>query len=213
VFNRDYKEFAPGVFSHIYNRGDNKEIVFRDDQDYRAFLFRLGLALGFDKEDLNSSPLTYSPKSRIRITNSKSGQFKLHAFCLMPNHFHLLIEQLEETSISKLIQKVCTSFSRYINLKYKRVGHTFQDKFKAVNAKGNPQLMWTLAYIHMNPVKDGITANPQDYNWSSYNSYISSSVPFVTNDFMLETFGGIDNFIKQTENFRLSKTDFDTLTL
>jgi len=63
--NRDYKNFAKGSIYHLYNRGDNKEIVFRDEQDYRALLFRLGLAIGIEKGDLNECEITRSPKSRI----------------------------------------------------------------------------------------------------------------------------------------------------
>ncbi|MEK7669236.1 MAG: hypothetical protein AAB350_01415 [Patescibacteria group bacterium] len=90
--NRDYKNFTKGHIYHLYNRGNNKEIVFRDEQDYRAFLFRLGLALGIEKEDLNKCEITKSLKSKIRVVGLKPNYFKLHAFCLMPNHLHLLIE-------------------------------------------------------------------------------------------------------------------------
>jgi putative transposase len=130
--NRDYKNFVEGNIYHLYNRGDNKEIIFRDEQDYRAFLFRLGLVLGISKKELDGCEITKSPKSRIRISGLKSGNFKLHAFCLMPNHIHLLIEQCGDESISKLLLKLSTSFSKYINIKYKRIGHVFQDRFKAV---------------------------------------------------------------------------------
>ena len=149
MHKRDYKDFSKGGIYHLYNRGDNKEIVFRDDQDYTAFLFRLGLALGVDKKDLNQFNLTRSPKSKIRLHGFESEDFKLHAFCLMSNHFHLLIEQCADTSISNLILKVCTSFSKYINKKYNRVGHVFHDTFKAVQIKTNPQLMLISSYIHM----------------------------------------------------------------
>jgi putative transposase len=211
MLNRDYKEFAPGVISHVYNRGNNKQPIFFDEQDYRAFLFRLGLALGIEKSDLNSSDITHSPASRIRITNSKIGQFKLYAFCLMPNHFHILLEQITDISISTLLLKVCTSYSKYFNLKYKKVGHVFQDKFKAVNIKGNPQLIWTASYIHMNPVKDRIVHDINDYKWTSYHDYINHSrSPLITRDFLLETFGNLENFITQTNEFSLSKAAFDS---
>src|SRR3989344_5923821 len=109
--NRDYKNFASETIFHTYNRGDNKEKIFFDDQDYRAFLFRLGLSLGFEPEEL-SHELCSSPNSRIRITEINKSDFKLHAFSLIPNHFHLLIEQCNETPISKLISKLCTSYAK-----------------------------------------------------------------------------------------------------
>lgn len=197
--NRDYKKFTPGVMMHIYNRGNNKEKIFFDDQDYGAFLFRLGLCLGFIEEELNKEKLIAMPYSRIRITETDRSNFKLHAFCLMPNHFHLLIEQIGDISISKLISRLCTSYAKYINKKYERVGHIFQDKFKAVLIENNPQLMWTSAYIHMNAVKDGLVKHPSEYQWSSYSDYASDrNLPIVTKELLLGTFGSQKDFIKQT---------------
>ncbi len=117
----------------------------------------------------------------------------------MPNHFHLLIEQVGDISISSLILKLCTSYTRYLNKKYKRVGHVFQDKFKAVLIENNPQLMWTSAYIHMNAVKDKIVKHPSKYPWSSYNDYaINRNLPITTKELLLGTFGNKKNFIEQT---------------
>lgn len=202
--NRDYKNFAKGSIYHIYNRGNNKEIIFRDEQDYRALLFRLGLVFGIKKEDLNECDITKSPKSRIRISSLKSNSFKLHAFCLMPNHIHLLIEQCGEESISKLLLKVFTSFSKYINLKHKRVGHIFQDKFKSVRIETNSQLMLISSYIHMNPVKDFSVNKPEEYIWTSYNDFITDRKnPILHKKFLIEVFGNIKNFIN--ENTKLYK--------
>jgi REP element-mobilizing transposase RayT len=205
--NRDYKKFTPGNIFHIYNRGNNKEKIFLDEQDYRAFLFRLGLCLGFTEEELNKENLIAMPYSRIRITNTDKNNFKLHVFCLMPNHFHLLIEQVGNVSISKLISKVCASYSKYINKKYDIAGHTFQDCFKAVLMENNPQLMWTSAYIHMNPVKDKIVKHPAGYLWSSYNDYTSNrNLPITTKEFLLSTFGDQKSFIKQTLIYDVKET-------
>lgn len=196
---RDFKNFSEKEIYHIYNRGTNKENIFHDKQDYRAFLYRLGLALGIKAEILNKDEITRSPKSRVRITKSPADLFKLHAFCLMPNHFHLLIEQKSDVSISLLIQKICTSFSMYINKKYKRVGHLFQGNFKSVPIESNPQFMWTTSYIHMNPVKSGLVAKPENYNWSSYNDYAyNRNLPIIDKDFILDIFENEGNLIKQT---------------
>ncbi len=200
--NRDFKEFAPEKIYHIYNRGNNKEKIFFEEQDYRVFLFRLGLCLGFNEKELNKEKLMAMPYSRIRITETNKSNFKLYAFCLMPNHFHLLIEQVQDTSISNLISKLCTSYAKYINKKYKRVGHVFQDKFKAVLIENNSQLMWTSSYIHMSTVKDKITKHPSEYNWSSYNDYVSNrNLPIVSKEFLIKTFESVENLAEQTLNF------------
>jgi len=196
---RDYKNFTPGAIAHIYNRGNNKEKIFFDEQDYRAFLFRLGLCLGFTEKELNKEKLMAMPYSRIRITETNKNNFKLHAFCLMPNHFHLLIEQIGDVAISNLMLKIGTSYSRYMNKKHKRVGHVFQDCFKAVLIEDNPQLMWTSSYIHMNPVKDKIVNHPSKYLWSSYNDYANEgNLPIINKELLLGTFGDVKNFIGQT---------------
>ncbi len=195
--NRDYKTFVAGELFHIYNRGNNKEKIFWDDQDYKAFLLRLGLSLGFKEKELDH-PLFLLPYSRIRITNTHLGDFKLHAFCLMPNHFHMLLEQCSNVKISKLLLKICTSFSMFVNKKYRRVGHVFQDCFKAVHIESNSQLMWASNYIHMNPVKDRLVKTPDQYKWSSYNDYVSErGLPIINTEFLLSTFDGKTNFKEQ----------------
>jgi len=205
--NRDYKNFTPGAIVHIYNRGNNKEKIFFDNQDYKAFLFRLGLCLGFTEEELNKEKLISVLYSRIRITNIDKNNFKLHAFCLIPNHFHLLIEQVNDVPVSKLISKLCTSYAKYINKKYKRVGHVFQDCFKAVLIEDNPQLMWTLAYIHMNAVKDKIVKQPSEYLWSSYNDYAQDRNSVIVNkELLISVFGDQKSFIKQTLNFDVKES-------
>lgn len=200
--NRDFKEFASGNIYHIYNRGNNKDRIFFDEQDYRAFLFRLGLCLGFTEKELNQKKLIAMPYSRIRITDTDKNNFKLYVFSLIPNHFHLLIEQVGDVPISNLMLKLSTSYAKYINKKHKRVGHIFQDQFKAVLIENNPQLMWTSSYIHMNAVKDGIVKHPSEYIWSSYNDYASDrNLSIVTKELLLETFENKENLIEQTLNF------------
>ena len=196
--NRDYKNFASGAIVHVFNRGNNREKIFFDSADYKAFLFRTGLALGIESETLQKESLLSVPYSRIRI-NADKNLFKLHAFCLMPNHFHLLIEQTGDVPVSKLISQISTSYAMYINKKYKRVGHVFQDQFKSVLAENNPQLMWLSAYIHMNPVKDGLVKHPSEYKWNSYNDYASKrNLLIVNKELLIGTFGDIKNFIRQT---------------
>ncbi|MFZ2522717.1 MAG: transposase [Minisyncoccia bacterium] len=197
---RDYKDVGDGSIFHAYNRGNNKEKIFFDQQDYRAFLFRLGLILGFEEAELNKNVLTNLPHSRIRIEGLGKNAFKLHSFCLMPNHFHLLIEQSKNIPISNLILKLCTSYAMYINRKYKRVGHLFQDQFKSKVINSNEQLMWTSAYIHTNPLKDGLVSNINDYKWSSYIDYTSDrNFILVYRQIIEELFDGND-FLDETIN-------------
>ena len=118
----------------------------------------------------------------------------------MPNHFHLLIEQIKDIPISKLLSKLCTSYSRYLNKKHKRIGHIFQDTFKSVYIENNEQLMWASSYIHMNPVKDKLVKNPKNYKWTSYNDYaLDRNLPIITKELLLGIFVDKKNFIEQTQ--------------
>ncbi len=181
---------------HVYNRGNNKEKIFLDEQDYRSFLLRLGLSLGFTQEELANENLLHLPYSRIRITGSKGG-YKLHSFCLMPNHFHLLIEQTGNEPIAKLVLRLCTSYAKYFNAKYQRVGHVFQDQYKSVLIESDPQLMWLSSYIHMNPVKDHLVKHPKEHPWSSYKDYIGERALIMTETSFLKSIFG-SNFEKET---------------
>lgn len=203
-----------GSIVHIFNRGNNREDIFHDEQDYKALLFRLGLALGFEEKELAAHPLTSFPYSRIRITNLKKGCFKLYAFSLMKNHFHMLIEQCSDIPISKLMSRTFTSYAKYVNKKYGRVGHIFQDQFKSVLMESQPQLIWTSGYIHMNAIKDGLVTHPVQHQWSSYNDYVNKrNLPIVHTDFLLSAFGNKENFEEQTlgtyQESNVSKGIFD----
>jgi len=209
---RDYKNFATGSIYHIYNRGNNRENIFHDKTDYKSFMFRVGLLLGFKPNELIENEISRTPLSRIRL-DAKLGYFKLHSFCLMPNHFHLLIEQCEDIPISKFMLRLSTSFAMYINIKYKRVGHVFQDQFKSVLVKSNSQLMWTTSYIHMNPVKSKLVTSPDKYTWSSYNDFLSErKTNFIEKDLVNKIFENTANFKKQTLSLgsKVSRGTLDT---
>jgi len=170
--NRDYKIFAPDHYYHVFNRGVGKMEIFRDDSDYRLFLYRL-------RENLFPAsamvPFVEQREPLLRRRNPlPENSFSLIAYCLMPNHFHLLIRQRTEITVSKLILKVATSYSKYFNKKYKRVGSLFQDAFKAVLVESDTQLLWLSAYIHNNPRTDGLVKNAEDWKYGSYPDYVGT---------------------------------------
>ena len=164
--NRDYKENAVGQFYHIYNRGNAKAAIFQDENDYSYFLFKLRQNL-FPSEFIKGNDKTY-PRSAPLPDDS----FSLISYCLMPNHFHFLLRQNKDIAPSKLMLKLCTSYSKYFNKKYDRVGHLFQDQFKQVVIEKDEQFKWLLAYIHQNPKIAKLVNDLKKYKWSSYNDYI-----------------------------------------
>jgi len=156
------KFYLPNSIYHIYNRGVEKRTIFMEDQDYRVFL-------GYLKEYL--SPPPDKPKLQgytLQLRDLHSKYFervKLLAFCLMPNHLHLLIKQKDENSIKKFTQSLFTRYSMYFNKKYGRIGPLFQSTYKATNAINEDYLIDLTKYIHLNPKK--ISINLTD-TYSSY---------------------------------------------
>src|SRR3989344_6910 len=181
VNKRDYKRFAGGEYYHVYNRGVGKGDVFTDGQDYRNFIKRLRLSLGFKElEETRLKPriplgdqgesLVYRP---LRIVPFNRGDFSLIAYCLMPNHFHLLLKQNGDVPVSKLLSKIATSYSMYFNRRHDRVGQLFQDVYRSIHIDNNEYLLWLSAYIHQNPVVAGLTWDLSAWEWSSYSSFLS----------------------------------------
>lgn len=164
---RDYKKWAEGEYYHIYNRGNAKENIFLVNQDYSFFIIRLQQNL-FPKEEYT-----------FRTPPLPENSFSLISYCLMPNHFHLLIRQNGNIPVTKLLSRICTGYSKYFNKKYNRVGHVFQDQFKQAVLDSNKYLNWLTAYIHQNPKVAGLAKDPADYRWSSYGEYLGKSQNFI----------------------------------
>jgi putative transposase len=187
--NRDYKQFAAGEYYHVYNRGTGKMVIFHDDEDHRFFILRLREALFPALATRKRNPPMHLPE----------GSFDLVCYCLMPNHFHLLIRQNLDVSISKLMEKICTSYSKYFNRKYGRVGSLFQDQFKAVRIETNEQLLWLSVYIHNNPLVANLTQDIYSYPYSSFLDYVNIRADFLCKkNIITNQIGTTYSYIKRT---------------
>jgi putative transposase len=135
------KIFLPDTYYHVYNRGVNKRRIFLDEQDYAVFL-------NLFKRYLSKMPVK---DLKGREYPWLHNDMQLLSFCLMPNHFHLLVFQVRETAIKKLLHGVCTAYTRYFNEKYQRVGPLFQSRYKASMITSDAYLQHISRYIHLNP--------------------------------------------------------------
>lgn len=163
------KIYVENGYYHAYNRGVEKRDIFIDDQDYATFLYLLKYYL--------IPPAKDDIKQTRRSLNK---DIKLLAFCLMPNHYHLLIKQLTNTGMTKLLRALWTNYVAYFNLKYKRVGGLFQGKYKAAYIDNQMYLLHLTRYIHQNPLElDRVGpwtgSDPlHTYPYSSYSYYLGN---------------------------------------
>lgn len=166
-----------GEIYHIYNRGNNKETIFKEARNYPYFLDQ------FKKYLLD--------------------KVKVHAYCLMPNHFHFLLEILPHNSekrdkaglneLERAFTNFFVSYAKAINKSYDRTGSLFQANFKRKLIKTENQYGLNIAYIHFNPVKAGLCADCSEWEYSSYNAILGESPTKVARTKVLHWFGGREN--------------------
>lgn len=153
---------------HVYNRGVEKRIIFLDDRDYKTFLHFLKFYL--DPEEKTDR------HTGIPNRMSLADEISLLAFCLMPNHFHLLVKQTKKDSLTKLMRRISTNYVMHFNKRYQRVGPLFQGIYKAALIDTDDLLLHVHRYIHRNPIELIGGINPisalADYPYSSYGDYV-----------------------------------------
>lgn len=164
-----------GEYYHLYGRGIGKNNIFRDDIDRRRFLFSLLYYQSPEKvEQVGryvkkfSSEIGFPVSGRVLEIILNSRFVELVCFCLMPNHFHLLVKEKEDGGISAYMQRVLVGHTMYMNTKYQTSGHLFESRYKAVHVQDNRQLLYLSAYIHRNPRELAAWKDKYfEYPWSS----------------------------------------------
>ena len=160
-------------YYHVYNRGVEKRTIFEDEMDYKVFLNYLKeyLSPEIDKEKMIKK-ISFKDtvfKGVPRTPNNYHDKIELLAYCLMPNHFHLLIKQNIKSGMKEFIHSLLLRYSAYFNKKYERVGPLFQGRYKAVSVENEAYLLHLSRYIHMNPLEIN---NDLSQAYSSYADYI-----------------------------------------
>ncbi|MBI2798210.1 transposase [Candidatus Saccharibacteria bacterium] len=177
------KQFVEGGYYHAYNRGVEKRNIFLDEMDYRVFISRIVQIL---------SPVSPQAETSIRLKNYVN-EIELVAFCLMPNHFHLLIKQVNRTSMTAFMRTLCTSYSMYFNAKYKRVGRLFQGSYKATQIESGEYITHLSRYIHRNPLVLGFEL--ENYQYSSFN-LLRYPPSWLRHDIVNQSFRSIDEYLE-----------------
>jgi putative transposase len=183
----------PGAFYHVMVRGNAKGNIFFTEND-RAYFYFL----------LQETTLNY--------------QYRLHGFCLMSNHVHLIIE-VGDVPLSKIMQNICFRYTRYINLLFDRVGHLFQGRYKAILIEADHYLLSLTRYVHLNPIRANMVKNLNDYPWSSHRAYLGiARFSFLTIDFVLGYFHNnvliarelYKQYLSSSDSLETSQINFNT---
>lgn len=146
-------KFSIGEYYHIYNRGTEKRIIFTSSNDYGRFIVLLHLCNSRSKVDISNllrEGLSFTELIKNKISDRLVD---IGAYCLMSNHFHLLLREKEVNGISLFMKKLLTAYSMYFNKKYVRTGRLFEGPFLAIHADSDEYLKYLFSYIHLNPVK------------------------------------------------------------
>ena len=167
---RTGRKAAGSNIYHVMLRGINRQNIFEEDEDRFRFLDTV-------------------------IRCKEVSEFKLHAFVLMSNHIHFLIEPGSE-SLDVIFKRIGTSYAVWYNRKYQRAGHLFQDRFRSENVETDQYYMTVLRYILQNPVKAGMAGSPRDYRWSSYLAYEKGRGTLTDTAFALNLFGSHEALIE-----------------
>jgi REP element-mobilizing transposase RayT len=145
---------VPGGLYHVLARGNNRQRLFRQSADYRFYIMRLARLL---------------PRTETRC----------YAYCLMPNHLHLLLEPGPKP-LSRTMQPLQLAYSLYFNRHYRHTGHVFQGRYMALLCQRDAYLLELVRYLHLNPVRAGLAKRPDGWSWSSHRAYlggVSSVIP------------------------------------
>ena len=211
-------QFSIGGFYHIFNRGNDKRVIFLNDTDKERFIKLLFVCNG-------TEPVVFKTIQGLPLDKIERGEtlVDVGTYCLVPNHFHLLIREKIENGISMFMEKLSTAYSMYFNKKNKRTGKLFENTFKASHANNDNYLKYLFAYIHLNPVKlidttwkeIGISDTEktknflQNYKYSSYPDYINIDRPesvIINKDVFPEYFVNKKEFTDFIEDWLRYKT-------
>ncbi|MEK7126344.1 MAG: transposase [Patescibacteria group bacterium] len=181
--------FAIDEWYHCYNRGVDKRTTYEDRRDYHRFLEQLYLANSetpLRRDDIgtqNFEKILRVPRSRALVS--------IGAFCLMPNHFHLVLKEVVENGITTFMQKLGTAYTMYFNKRYERTGNLFVKPFRSRHVDGDDYLQYLVNYVHCNPAElyepkwktgnirnlPALTGKLIEYPYSSLGAYEDSKLP------------------------------------
>lgn len=164
---------------HVYNRGVAKQPIFHDWHDQQHFLDTLNFYLD-DRPAKSLSKSSVDERKLVFAGFPEEPLVEILAYCLMPNHFHLILKQKTDGGVSRYMQQCLNSYARAYNTRYHRVGPLFQGRFSAVSIDNDEQFLQVTRYVHLNPFVAKLSPSPE-YPWSSYASYLADKITRLCN--------------------------------
>lgn len=209
-------KFLEGEFYHIYNRGVEKRTIFQNSADYKRFLALLYLA-NSDKTIQFRNDFSKAPLSEIFMQDKGKPLVAIGAYCLMPNHFHLLLSPLVKDGISKFMLKLQTGYSMYFNIKNDRSGSLFQGVFKSEHIDNDIYFRYIFSYIHLNPAKlkhanwkeqpksflNKLKIYLSEFPYSSLREYVSLNFQIVEPSVFPIDINDVNNYSSMVDDFCL----------
>lgn len=185
----------PESYYHVYARGHGRQNLFRDEEDFETFTNLFARYLSREQaRDRNGKPYPHLNK-----------KVSLLCYCLMKNHFHLLLYQRPEGAMSSLMRAIMTSYSRYFNKKYGLSGALFESRYKASRISSDPYLMHISRYIHLNP------KNWKAYPYSSIQDYFIGKPEWLESQQVIDLFGSLPIYADFLDDYTGYKESFETI--
>lgn len=145
---RQKREWYPGATYHVMSRGNRRLVLYKDEDDYLTFLEGI-------------------------LKTKEKYQFKIHSLCLMTNHFHMLVETIDD-ELWKIMKRMLHPYSINFNRKYKYTGHLFENRYTSCLVEDDRYFLEVSRYIHLNPVKAQMVREPLAYEYSSYGLFVGN---------------------------------------
>ena len=183
---RKERIWYPHAIYHVMNRGVRKTPLFTEAAEYNTFY-------------------------RILLKAQEKYGFKLHAYCLMKNHYHLLIETQNE-ELWKIMKDINQVYAQNFNYRHATRGHVFEARYHAILIKDESYFLEVSRYIHQNPVKANIVNSPEEYPYSSYRAYIGQTYDFLTDTSYLHSIFGQKDGYRNLRFFMEKKRDNEEQT-
>jgi len=181
---RSWREEYKGGLYHVIARGNNKEYIFKEDIDKEYFI------------------------EQIKETVEGMG-YRVYGFVLMDNHYHIIIQTMDR-KLQEIMHQINNKYSKYYNSKYKRIGHVFQGRYKAILVQDERYLVELLRYVHQNPVEAHICKTVEEYKWSSDIFYRKNLNGFISTNVILDMLDkDREEAIKKYRELMLEKVEAD----